>query len=198
MTTLSTTYLRKLTLAAVLLLPGLASAASHQSPFVVNAKVLQVEPLVRLVEITRPQEVCWEEAVAYPAAQDRSHTPKILGGIIGGVFGNQFGGGRGRDIMTVAGALLGASIGNDAARKQPVRPAQVAYKQRCEVEQITTAEERNDGYRVTYLYSGREFVTRMARDPGKYLRLRVQVQPVAYNGRQRADSATRPARRLPA
>ena len=35
------------------------------------------------------------------------------GGIVGGVIGNQFGKGSGKTILTVAGALLGSSIGSD-------------------------------------------------------------------------------------
>ena len=44
-----------------------------------------------------------------------SATPVILGGILGGVVGNHMGKGRGRDIATVAGVLLGGSIGRDLA-----------------------------------------------------------------------------------
>jgi uncharacterized protein YcfJ len=42
-----------------------------------------------------------------------SATNEIFGGILGGAIGNQFGGGSGKKVMTVAGALLGASIAND-------------------------------------------------------------------------------------
>ncbi|WJW74949.1 hypothetical protein QVG61_10620 [Thiohalobacter sp. IOR34] len=43
----------------------------------------------------------------------RSSTPMILGGIIGGLAGHEMGKGRGKDIATAAGILLGGSIGRD-------------------------------------------------------------------------------------
>lgn len=44
----------------------------------------------------------------------------VAGGLIGGLVGNQFGGGRGKDVMTVAGALGGAAAGSAAARTSSV------------------------------------------------------------------------------
>lgn len=196
MNTLANRPLLSCAAALLLSLPAAALAAPHSGPFIASAKVVRVEPLVRVVEVTRPQEVCWEEAVAY--TRPRSHTPKILGGILGGVVGNQFGSGRGRDAMTIAGALLGASIGGDAARERAARGADVRYEQRCAIEQVRVTEERQDGFRVTYIYGGREFVTRTATDPGNRISIRVRVQPVAYNERQRADWSARPASRSPA
>ncbi len=169
-----------------------AALANHQnsrpSPqateqFSVNAKVIDVEPLVRIVEITTPQEVCWNEQVVHRNAVYKSRTPLLLGGIIGGVVGNQMGGGRGKSIMTVAGAILGASIGRDIAQqKQTGQQEVLAYERVCEIEQVTHEEERTDGYRVTYQYDGREFVTYTQSDPGAYIRVRVRIEPLAYNG----------------
>ncbi len=51
----------------------------------------------------------------YPRHEYQSATPVILGGILGGVVGNRMGKGHGRDIATVAGVLLGGSIGRDLA-----------------------------------------------------------------------------------
>jgi outer membrane lipoprotein SlyB len=36
----------------------------------------------------------------------------VIGGIVGGVLGNQVGGGRGKDLVTVAGVVGGAVVGN--------------------------------------------------------------------------------------
>lgn len=179
------TRLESLLLAGLLASAGLGSAApAAAETFWVEAPVIDVEPLTRLVEVSVPQEVCWEEPVQEAGYYGpESHTPKVLGGIIGGVIGNQFGGGRGRDVMTVAGALLGASIGNDAAkRNRPYYPGRTVMERRCEVEHVTHTEERTDGYRVTYEYAGRQFVTRSPVEPGPTIRVRVRVEPAAYNG----------------
>lgn len=153
-----------------------------QEQFSVNAKVISVEPLVRIVEVTTPQEVCWNEQVVHRTTGYKSRTPLVLGGIIGGVVGNQMGGGRGKSIMTVAGAILGASIGRDIAQqKQTGQQEVLAYERVCEIEQVTHEEERANGYRVTYEYDGREFVTYTQSDPGEFIRVRVHIEPLAYN-----------------
>ncbi len=151
------------------------------------ADVTHVEPIVRIVEVSRPETTCWQQAPGRAAdyrggREHRSYTPLVLGGIVGGVIGNQFGSGRGKDVMTVAGSLLGASIGNDAAHRHGAR-ADRAYDggRYCEVAEIVHQEERVDGYRVTYRFQGRQFVTRTAYDPGDEIRVRVQVEPAAYN-----------------
>jgi len=153
---------------------------SNAESFGVQARVLDIEPLVRTVQVTVPQEVCWEEPVRRTADNYNSATPKVLGGIIGGVIGNKFGSGSGNKIMTAAGAILGASIGRDAQyRNRQARGSYVSYEQVCEIEQVTHEEERTDGYRVTYEYGGREFVTYSDVPPGDYIRLRVRVEPAA-------------------
>jgi len=54
-------------------------------------------------------------------------------------------------------------------------------ERRCEVEESYHEEERLTGYRVTYVYDGREFITRMDHNPGERIRIRVQASPLAYN-----------------
>ncbi len=181
-----------LTLSALLALMTVTSAhaghgkrwqgAGGDDSFAVEARVVDVEPLLRTVQVTTPQEVCWDEPVRHTSRERESATPKVLGGIVGGVAGNQFGSGSGNRIMTVAGALLGASIGSDIARARAQGGGSlVTYESVCEIEQVTHAEERLDGYRVTYEYAGREFVTRTAAEPGDTIRVRVRVEPLAYN-----------------
>lgn len=154
------------------------------------AKVTHVQPITRIVHISTPREVCWNERVRTVSDEgrhgrryDRPVAPTVLGGILGGVVGNQFGSGRGNTAMTVAGALLGASIGRDASiRNQRTyhRPARVSYttERRCEIEQVTHEEERIDGYQVSYRFRGRDYVTRTNTDPGDRIRVRVEVDPV--------------------
>ena len=82
---------------------------SGEGAYYAYARVTDVQPIVRVVEVTTPREACWDEPVRYQAhgrGGHRSFTPAVLGGILGGVVGNQFGGGRGQDVMTIAGAFL--------------------------------------------------------------------------------------------
>ena len=46
-------------------------------------------------------------------AGDGSATNEIIGAIFGGAIGNQFGQGDGKDAMTLAGIILGASLAHD-------------------------------------------------------------------------------------
>ncbi len=146
-------------------------------------KVTEVQPIMRTVRVTTPREVCWDESVRqthYGPGQYRSFTSTVLGGIIGGVVGNQFGSGSGQDAMTVAGAALGASIGRDAAyRRQAYARTSYVTERRCEIEEVVHDEQRLEGYQVAYKFEGRNYVTRTTDDPGKRIRLRVQVNPVA-------------------
>jgi len=101
------------------------------------------------------------------------------GAIIGGVIGSQFGSGSGRAAATAAGGVIGSSIASDNARrssttgrvKQPVKQCDISYE--------THEEERIDGYRVTYVYRGTEYRTRMRRHPGERIKVRVLVEPVS-------------------
>lgn len=148
-----------------------------------HAKVVNVEPIIRNVTVTVPQKECWDEQVSYPQRRtdgDNAAGKMILGGIIGGVIGSRFGGGHGRDIATVAGTLIGASVGHDRAQRQPVtvRESGVAIEQRCQISHQQHTEERLDGYQVSYRYKGEMFTTRMANDPGDRIRVRVKVVPI--------------------
>ncbi len=119
----------------------------------------------------------------------------ILGGVVGAAVGNQFGRGDGRRAATVAGALIGSAIGHDVAARSQARgdeyreSARYGYRdgyddepraytvERCDTRYDERWDERVEGYWVTYEYNGREFRTRMPYDPGRELRVRVDVTP---------------------
>lgn len=144
------------------------------------ARVVGVEPIVHVVQVSTPRRHCYEEEVVRSYGYQRrphSYTPVVLGGILGGVVGNQFGGGTGNDLLTVGGALLGASLGYDHARAPRRQDYYPTREQRCTVSHNYHEEERVDGYRVTYVYNGKTYVRRMDRDPGRRIRVRVDVTP---------------------
>jgi uncharacterized protein YcfJ len=147
----------------------------------VYARVVRVEPMVRLVTVQRPREECWDEVVYVADSRPRVAGPAIAGGIIGGAIGRQFGGGSGRDALTVIGALAGSAVASErAARNQAGRYARPTTVQRCEVTTRRFTEERIEGYRVTYQYRGRHYTMRTSEPPGNRVRLRVNAVPVGY------------------
>ena len=144
------------------------------------ARVISSEPIVRYVTVKTPVRECWQETEYYEVDRGRrgNTAGTVLGAGIGGVVGHQFGSGRGNDAATVAGTLIGAAIGNDATR-QSARQVERYERpvERCETRISETREERIDGYRVVYRYKGQRYSTRMPYDPGKELRVRVDVRP---------------------
>lgn len=146
------------------------------------AKVVDVDPIVRQVRVETPRRECWDEVREVRSARyDDSHSKggMVLGGIIGGVVGHQIGHGHGRDVATVAGTLIGAGIGHDIAAERGARYSEPREEsvERCAVRYEHDYEERIEGYRVTYLYHGREYNTRLPYDPGERIRVRVDVEP---------------------
>jgi len=145
-----------------------------------SAKVISVNPVYKTVRINTPRRECWnEERVEYRTDHHQSATPVVIGGLLGGVIGNRFGKGHGRDVATVAGIALGASIANDLNRQKHSGRPYVVNDQVCQTSHEYTEEEQLDGYRVGYRYKGRTYITHMDHHPGKRLKVHVQVSPVS-------------------
>ena len=146
------------------------------------ARVVSSEPIIRYVTISTPVRECWQDTVYYTS--DRrvrgEGISTLAGAIVGGVIGHQFGSGRGNDAATVAGTLIGAAVGNNSARRRNGY-TQVEYSrpvERCKTVMSERQEERIDGYNVVYKYHGQKFATRMPYDPGREIRVRVDIRPV--------------------
>ena len=92
----------------------------YQEP--VRERVVVVERPVYYEEprYEEPPRYYRDEPAYYPPTDNgyRSATPMVVGGILGGVLGNQVGKGRGKDLATVAGVILGGSIGRDMGYRQ--------------------------------------------------------------------------------
>lgn len=164
---------------------GAAFAYSDEAAgsYVDEAQVIDSVPIYTEVRVETPRRECWQETTTHYDRPygGKSITPEILGGIVGGVVGNQFGSGRGKDIATVAGAVLGGSVAHDIKRRHYAK--QYGYPvttERCRVVKDYHTEERLSGYRVTYEYDGRRYTTTTADDPGDTIRVRVAVSPIDY------------------
>ncbi len=146
------------------------------------ADVVASRPIIRVVEISTPQEQCWEEEylVERNYRSRESGTPAILGTIIGGAIGNAVGHNKSnKRVGAVVGAVLGHSVGRDImAQNRGAEVREVETVQRCETVYQSREEERIVGYNVTYNYNGQDYTVRTDTDPGSQIRVRVSVEPV--------------------
>jgi len=155
-----------------------------------SALVLSVRPVTERTPVNR--EECWSEHRR--GYEERTVTRQdngapigaatVLGAIAGGVLGHQVGGGHGKDAATVGGAVVGGLVGNQIDRDQGnvVPPSQSVEVERHpvtrEVERCRTVQEVREvavGYDVRYRYGNREFVTRLPYDPGRHVKVAVDV-----------------------
>ncbi len=144
-----------------------------------RAKVVHVEPIVRYVKVSTPEQSCWKEPVTYTSYdKNRATGNTILGGIIGAAIGNNIGHGKGRKQRAIAGAIIGSVVASQNTRRPVSYREEVRYENQCETTYVSHTEERIDGYNVTYKYHGQRYTTRMPYHPGKFINVRVDVDPV--------------------
>lgn len=190
---------------AVLSTLGLSAGAVFAAPHSDVATVISATPVYE--RVSAPRRECFvEQVTAYddrrqrrPVQQEyvaeprpRSGAGALLGAIVGGVIGHQFGNSTGgRDHGTAAGAVIGGLIGNDIERTggdggrydsgyrradyEVERVPVTRDVQRCNV--VSDYRDEVRGYDVRYSYNGREYMTRLAYDPGPTLPVSVDVRP---------------------
>jgi uncharacterized protein YcfJ len=143
------------------------------------ARVVHVEPLVQRVRYTVPVEQCWTED-RVRSSRTSNAGAALVGGAIGAIFGHAIGDGRGQTAATLGGAVIGAAVGNEVSKSENRRDRGPRYEQveRCRTSYEERFDERVQGYRVTYEYNGRRQVTQLPYDPGRYLRVAVDVHPL--------------------
>ena len=88
------------------------------------------------------------------------------------MIGNQIGSGNGKTAATVAGTLLGASIGTDHREAK-----RALAHDRCHTIERTVTRDELVGYRVKYRYNGRIYRTRLDYDPGNQMKVVVNLTP---------------------
>ena len=149
------------------------------------AEVLDVQPIIKTYEHRIPSEVCWTEQVRHEKPLRRHRDDSLVGTVVGGVIGGAIGHAvghkkRNKQVGTAVGALLGATIGHDATRTRSGGSFASYYtnERRCDTRYDTEYRDETVGYWVTYDYQGRQHRTRMDRDPGDKIRVRVTVEPL--------------------
>ena len=183
--------MKKLALAIASVCAAAAPVLAAES-FTDRARVISSRPVHDRIPVTR--EECWNDVQrGYEERRvTRSDTGAaigpgtVLGAIVGGVVGHQFGNSSGgRDRGTAAGAVVGGLIGNQMDRDNRGDPGRTTEVERVPVERnvercrtVNEVREATLGYDVRYEYMGRQFTTRLDRDPGRFLNIAVNVQPV--------------------
>jgi uncharacterized protein YcfJ len=186
--------MKKLALAIASLCAAAGPALANES-FTDRARVVSVRPIHDRIPVTR--EECWNDVQRGYEERRVTRTDTgaaigpgtVLGAVIGGVVGHQFGNSSGgRDRGTAAGAIVGGLIGNQVDKDNRGEPYRSAEVERVPVERnvercrtVNEVREATMGYEVRYAYGGREFTTRMDRDPGRQLRVNVNIVPVEGN-----------------
>ena len=170
--------LHPLLLSGAIALTSFNAAAYDSNDQIIEANVVSAQPIYQVVQVNNPVQQCWKEAIPVHKKSYNSRTPEILGAIVGAGVGRLFGSGRGQDAATVAGAVLGGSIGRDHKNRKNEQYSDVRYEERCKVVDNFHTEERLQGYDVSYEYNGRIYNTRTKSDPGTTITVSVNVVPL--------------------
>lgn len=156
--------------------------AKHNSEYD-YARVIEAEPIIKVVRVNAPRRECWQEQVAYrDRGQYRSATPTLVGSIIGGLIGNEVGHNKdAKRAGVVVGALVGGSIARDITQRnnRDIR-TRYATEEVCETYDDYHEEERILGYNVLYKYHGRLYRTETSDHPGDRIRVEVSIRPAEY------------------
>ena len=130
----------------------IASQLAFAGSFVDSATVNSVEKVYKQYMVEEPYQDCYIKETLQQSG-DGSATNEIMGAILGGAIGNQFGEGDGKDVMTLAGIFLGASIANDAEKANST--GQVVVSQEvCENKVRQKIVKRLSHYKINVDYNG--------------------------------------------
>jgi len=118
---------------------------------------------------------------------DSTANGTLLGAVIGGALGNQVGKGDGKKAATIGGAVIGGAIGNSVARSNDHYDQyqdNSGVVRRCRTVSDNEGSQSVGGYNVTYRYAGQIYHAFTNYNPGRRLRVVVDVRPqdngVAY------------------
>lgn len=134
------------------------------------AQVLRASPVYETVRTRTPEQRC--EVPGSRSGGDPT-AGTVVGAVVGGALGNQAGKGDGRRASTLAGVVIGGAIGRRIDRGNGSGAGS-----RCRSVDVERTKRRIAGYDVEYQYKGEKYMSRLDRDPGNRLRVRVSITPV--------------------
>jgi len=150
---------KSLVLISLFLGTQLAMAGSYTD----YATVTSVEKVYKQYRTEEPYQECYIKETLQNAG-DGSATNEIIGAILGGAIGNKLGEGDGKEVMTLAGIVLGASMANDAEKANST--GQVVVSQEvCETKVKKSIERRLSHYLINISYEGRDLSFTSKRRP---------------------------------
>ena len=143
------------------------------------AAVTSVEKVYKQYRVEEPYQECYIKETLQNAG-DGSATNEIIGAILGGAIGNKIAedsSDTGKDVMTLAGIFLGASLAHDDEVAKS--GSQVVVSQEvCETKVKKSFEQRLSHYLVYIVYGGHELsYTTKARPFDDVVKVRVTVNP---------------------
>ena len=118
------------------------------------ATVTSVEKVYKQYRTEEPYQECYIKETLQNQG-DGSATNEIVGAILGGAIGNQFGEGDGKEVMTLAGIVLGASLAHDEELANSTNQV-VVSQEVCETKVKTSYVKRQSHYLVNIDYEGRD------------------------------------------
>ena len=138
------------------------------------ATVTSIEKVYKQYMTEEPYQECYIKETLQNTG-DGSATNEIWGAILGGAIGNQFGEGEGKEVMTLAGIVLGASLANDAEKANS--SGQVVVSQEvCETKIKTSLVKRLSHYLVQINYKGHDLVLTSKKRPyGDVTKVKVTI-----------------------
>ena len=132
------------------------------------ATVTSVEKVYKQYRTEEPYQECYIQETLQNAG-DGSATNEIFGAILGGVIGNKLAedsSDSGKDVMTLAGIVLGASMANDAELANSTGQV-VVSKEVCETKVKTSFVKRLSHYLVHIDYEGRDLAFATKKRPSE-------------------------------
>ncbi|HJP12703.1 MAG TPA: hypothetical protein QF725_03570 [Gammaproteobacteria bacterium] len=123
--------------------------------FLDYATVTSVEKVYKQYIVEKPVQECYIKETLQNSG-DGSATNEIVGAILGGAIGNKLGEGDGKDVMTLAGIVLGASLAHDEEVANSSGSQVVVSQEVCETKVKTSFERRLSHYLVHIIYDGHE------------------------------------------
>ncbi len=145
------------------------------------ATVTAVEKVYKQYRTEEPYRECYIQETLQNAG-DGSATNEIIGAILGGAIGNKLAedsSDTGKDVMTLAGIVLGASLAHDDEVANSSGEQVLVSQEVCETKVKTSIEQRLSHYSVHIVYEGHELsYTTKARPFDDVVKVRVTVTPL--------------------